>query len=111
MAMAAAMAIPSVGLSSADMKVAMPSGKLWMPITKAVISPMRISFRLWGRRFISSTECISCGFSNDGTSRSMTPINRIPPKKQATVAETPAVGPHWAASSVWDSAKSSTNET
>jgi len=105
------MAIPSVGLSIADMKVAIPSGKLWIPMTRAVISPMRISLRSWGRRFISSTECISCGFSNEGTSRSMTPISRMPPKKQATVAETPAVAPHWAVSNVCDSANSSTNET
>ena len=111
MAIAAAMAIPSVGLSIADMKVAIPSGKLWIPMTRAVISPMRISLRSWGRRFISSTECISCGFSNEGTSRSMTPISRMPPKKQATVAETPAVAPHWAVSNVCDSANSSTNET
>lgn len=103
--------MPSVGLSSADMKVATPSGKLWMPMTSAVMSPMRMSLRLWGRRFSSSSECISCGFSNDGTRRSMTPMSTMPPKKQATVAEMPAVAPHCSSSSVRDAAKSSTNET
>ena len=48
MAMATAMAIPSVGFSTAVAKVAMPSGKLWMPIARAVISPMRISLAFFG---------------------------------------------------------------
>ena len=74
MAMATAMATPRVMLSTAEVKVAMPSGKLWMPMARAVSRPMRMSFGLRGRWSISSTLWASCGFSTEGTSRSMMPM-------------------------------------
>ncbi len=73
MAMAMAMLMPMAGSFRAPMKVASPSGKLWIPTARAEKSPMRISsFFAWGRfPFISSTSFISWGFSAEGTKRSM----------------------------------------
>ena len=105
------MAAPSVTSSTAEAKVAMPSGKLWMPMASAVSSPMRMSFVLRGRASISSTLCASCGFSTEGTRRAMMPMSRMPAKKAATVTAPPARGPHSAASVALACWKSSTNET
>ena len=111
MAMATAIATPRAMLSTAEVKVAMPSGKLWMPMASAVITPMRIRCGLRGWLSISSTMWASCGFSNEGTSRSMTPIRRMPAKKLATVTAVPVRTPHSAVSERFACWNSSTNET
>ena len=98
-------------LSTAEVKVAMPSGKLWMPMASAVITPMRISLGLRGWWSISSTLWASWGFSNEGTSRSMMPISRMPAKKLATVTTVPRRGPHSAVREMLACWNSSTNET
>ena len=68
-----------------------------MPITSAVMIPVRIMCFEWTRRppsdLIStcmlSTLRISCGFSTDGTSLSIRAMNKIPPKKAMAVAILP----------------------
>ncbi len=100
MATAAAMATPSVRFSSAVVKVAMPSGKLWIVMASAVITPMRIRRVFFGLRSISSTVRASCGFSNDGTRRSMMPMSRMPAKKAATAIPCAVRADHEAASAV-----------
>ena len=109
--MAMVMGSASSSPCSAETKVAMPSGKLWMPMASAVITPMRIRCGLRGWLSISSTMWASCGFSNEGTSRSMTPIRRMPAKKLATVTAVPVRTPHSAVSERVACWNSSTNET
>ena len=94
---AMAMGIPSCGSSSAEMKVAKPSGKLCSATAAAVISPVRAS--VWLR---AASACgrrsASCGFTFSGTSRSMMPVNTMPPKKAATDTQAPRSLPKCAAS-------------
>ena len=111
MAIATAIATPSAMLSTADVKVAIPSGKLWMPMANAVIMPMRISLGLRGCLSISSTIWASWGFSNEGTSRSMTPMSRMPAKKLTTVTIIPVCAPHSSERVVCACWNNSTNET
>lgn len=107
----AAMATPRAMLSTAEVNVAIPSGKLCMPIASAVITPMRMSFGLRGCLSISSTMCASWGFSNEGTSRSMMPMSSIPAKKLATVTMIPVCVPHSSERVVCACWNSSTNDT
>ena len=85
------MLTPIRGSCSAPMKVAIPSGKLWMLIASAENTPMRISrFASWAwlargcARFF-----ISCGFSYDGTSRSINAIRPMPAKNAPRAIQLP----------------------
>lgn len=75
------------------MNVAKPSGKLWMPMARAVTVPVLIMRRRFTAAAGSCTEPGSCGLIWAGTSRSITPMTRMPAKNAATAAHGPAVGP------------------
>ena len=110
MATAAAMLAPTLGLSSAATKVAMPSGKLWSAMAAADSIPILMRCAS-GRRCISSTRCTSCGFSAAGTRRSMRAVRPIPPKKARTATQAPGRVPSSAARPALASARISTKDT
>jgi hypothetical protein len=95
MAIATAMLIPSVGFDKPLMKVARPSGKLWMAMASAENTPIRISLALSCSLLVAIFRCTfnSWGFSYDGTNSSMIPISNIPAKKDITVNIYPCFSP------------------
>lgn len=83
-AIATAIAIPSLGSRSADVKVAMPSGKLCIAIARAVIMPMRfkLSFRD-ASGFITAPISLSV----DGRKKSIIPMIKMPAKNAVTQSQ------------------------
>jgi len=64
--------------SKAEVKVAIPSGKLWIPMVRATIIPVRFNF---DSPCISSTPCASCGLMFSGIKKSIALIKAMPAKK------------------------------
>ena len=102
MAMATTMGMAMLGSCRAETKVASPSGKLWMAMARAVITPMRISLVVWP--VSASKDLTSWGFSSEGMHLSMRAIRSIPPKKAMTVLQLPHFSPSsaWSASWAWE---------
>ena len=99
----------NTGTSIIWVKVANPSGKLWMPMVTAVMRP--VCFNRCLLFLISSTLCISCGLLDFGIRKSINAIKAIPPKSARNIYRFPVFSPNCSDSISSDLGSISINET
>lgn len=83
-----------------------------MPTTSAVSNPVRIILCRGGTGASKfSTLLNSCGFSAEGTIRSIRADSNIPPKKASAQTDMPPRTPSISSSEIWAPCSISTNDT